>query len=772
MTDRTQYLGGAVNLNMLGAGSDARARDNVHALRRGVEMGGHLAIMEPGTYTIDQQIVMASDVTIEIGAGVTLDASTMPIPCLVATSKSNVRLTGDGKILCVAASVPTFTNCTGLEVSVRIEDASGRLLLQSLLNNRGRVSIRRAETIEISDTLIIYSDTCLELYPGATIKLANSVQKPMLQNYAYTLAPRSVTGITVVGTLATVNIAAHGRAVNDWVSITGSSTSGINGTYQVISVTDANNYTVRLHMVPSATTAVGTILEKAADHDISIVGEGYWDGNKDNRTAIGSLLDVGIILAFVGRVHLDIRGKNHIQRFIFPACFNGITGRAFASNSVGTLIFNAPGVNLNMSEIVGVDQTDDIYGHQGGDYTDYQISMGDAINCYVGRVSGRTDNNAIKIAGSTNFVLELEVGEVEAESTNALIKLTNDTQMVALVTTMRHLRIGSLKHINPKHNTAGINVASASGTCTLTSLVIDNVKVIVPSGVTYRLIYPDNANAVIGRAKLGNVDIEGAAANQTIYIADQVGTFTELQIANLRMKNCGAIFVHDSTGSESGQIVQVTNARLDGCSAAFSFRRALTVHLSNFVATSTGNGVFSSGSAGAVCTVLGDEPVADKLYNLASTAYVAYKSGDVTCTLTPITATQMRTLAATPVAVVPAPGASKANIFLGADVLYDYGTAAYDSVGAGDDIEFRYTDGAGTLVGAIEATGFLDATSDQYRHAYPQSALGTVRAELTPTANAAIVCTLGTGEVYAAAGDSPLYVRTWTRLRDIARPFG
>jgi hypothetical protein len=569
-----------------------------------------------------------------------------------------------------------------------------------------------------------------------------------------------------------VNIAAHGRAVNDWVSIVGSTTSGINGTYQVISVTDVNNYTVRLHMVPSNTTAAGTIVEKAADHDISIIGPGYWDGNRANRAPGNALNAAGIILAFIGRVHLDVRGKNQNHRFIFPACFNGLTGSAFASNSVGTLILNGPGVNMDMTEIVGVDQTDDILGYQGGDYATNEISTGDVVNCYVGRISGRTDNNAVKLTGSTNYILELELGEVEAETTNSLINVVNDASMVAPTTTVRHLRIGSLKHINPQTTTAGVTVASGTGTCTLSNLVIDSANVIVPAGVTYRLVYPNNTNSVIGRAKLSNIDIEGATANQTIYIADQVGAFTELQVTNLRMKNAGTIFIHDATGSETSQIVQVANARLDGCASAFSFRRALTVHVSGLVMTTTGTATFSSGTAGAICTVLGDEPVSDKLYNLASTAYVAYKSGDVTCTLTPITATQMQTIAATPVAVVPAPGASKANIFLGADVFYDYGTAAYDSVGAGDDIEFRYTDGAGTLVGAIEATGFLDATSDQYRHAYPQSALGTVRSELTPTANAAIVCTLGTGEAYAAAGNSPLYVRTWTRMRNIARAFG
>lgn len=128
MPDRTQYLSGVVNLAMLGAGTDALPRDNVHALRRGVAMGGHLQLMEPGTYAIDQQVIGASDVTIELGAGVILDALDMSTNCITATGKDGFRLCGDGVIRCVAASAPSFTSCTGLSIDIRVEDASGNAI--------------------------------------------------------------------------------------------------------------------------------------------------------------------------------------------------------------------------------------------------------------------------------------------------------------------------------------------------------------------------------------------------------------------------------------------------------------------------------------------------------------------------------------------------------------------------------------------------------------------------------------------------------------------
>lgn len=85
-------------------------------------------LMNPGTYKIDGALAMYSDTTLVLGPGVILDASSLSVPCITATSKSNIQLCGDGKILCVAASAPSFTSCTGLGVSVRIESADGSAL--------------------------------------------------------------------------------------------------------------------------------------------------------------------------------------------------------------------------------------------------------------------------------------------------------------------------------------------------------------------------------------------------------------------------------------------------------------------------------------------------------------------------------------------------------------------------------------------------------------------------------------------------------------------
>lgn len=128
-------------------------------------------------------------------------------------------------------------------------------------------------------------------------------------------------------------------------------------------------------------------------------------------------------------------------------------------------------------------------------------------------------------------------------------------------------------------------------------------------------------------------------------------------------------------------------------------------------------------------------------------------------TTTNIANAAVRTLNATPVAIIHAPGAGKAIVDVRVSIKYVYATAAFDSVGAGDDLEIRYTDGSGAKVANdIETTGMLDQASDQYRM------VGPVNTVLTPVANAAVVLRLATGEVYAAAGGGSLVVQAFYRI--------
>jgi hypothetical protein len=126
-----------------------------------------------------------------------------------------------------------------------------------------------------------------------------------------------------------------------------------------------------------------------------------------------------------------------------------------------------------------------------------------------------------------------------------------------------------------------------------------------------------------------------------------------------------------------------------------------------------------------------------------------------------VTTEQLLALHATPKQLVAAPGLGKAIILVDAQLRLVWNSAAYDGIAAGEDLEIRYTNGAGQLVATVETTGFVDATADAFRHIYPAAA-----AAIAPVANAALVLDLASGEI--ATGDSALHVRVRYRTVDLA----
>ena len=121
----------------------------------------------------------------------------------------------------------------------------------------------------------------------------------------------------------------------------------------------------------------------------------------------------------------------------------------------------------------------------------------------------------------------------------------------------------------------------------------------------------------------------------------------------------------------------------------------------------------------------------------------------------------MLTLNATPVTLIPAPGAGLMLIFEGAHLSMTYGSAAYAGIAAGEDLAIKYTGTGGLQVGSCETTGFLDQTSNQLRFVRPYAAASLV-SDITPVANAPLVLHMLTGEIIT--GNSPLKLRVFFRL--------
>lgn len=126
-----------------------------------------------------------------------------------------------------------------------------------------------------------------------------------------------------------------------------------------------------------------------------------------------------------------------------------------------------------------------------------------------------------------------------------------------------------------------------------------------------------------------------------------------------------------------------------------------------------------------------------------------------------ITSAQLLALNATPVTVIPAPGANLMIKIVSWSVRHGTGTA-YSGIASGEDLALKYTNGSGAIAATtIETTGFLDQTTAQIRLANALAGSGAAAstpADLTPVANAAIVIQLLSGEITTGDFDLQVFV--------------
>lgn len=120
-----------------------------------------------------------------------------------------------------------------------------------------------------------------------------------------------------------------------------------------------------------------------------------------------------------------------------------------------------------------------------------------------------------------------------------------------------------------------------------------------------------------------------------------------------------------------------------------------------------------------------------------------------------LTSAQLLALNATPISVLPAPGANKAWVVNRVTAYKPAGTA-YAGIAVGEDLALKYTDAAGTAVATIETTGFLDQATAQVR------SVKGLDTDVAPVANAAVVAHMLTGEIIT--GNTDLKLRIDARI--------
>ncbi len=125
-----------------------------------------------------------------------------------------------------------------------------------------------------------------------------------------------------------------------------------------------------------------------------------------------------------------------------------------------------------------------------------------------------------------------------------------------------------------------------------------------------------------------------------------------------------------------------------------------------------------------------------------------------------ILSAEVLALNATPITLVPAPGAGKALVFEGTSIHKPAGVA-YAGVAAGEDLGIKYTGSGGLEVGACEMTGFADSVAAMTRWILPRTgvlAAGTI-SSISPVEDAPLVAHMLVGEIITGDSDFIFNVR-------------
>lgn len=239
----------------------------------------------------------------------------------------------------------------------------------------------------------------------------------------------------------------------------------------------------------------------------------------------------------------------------------------------------------------------------------------------------------------------------------------------------------------------------------------------------------------------------------------------------VKQANTGKVSACSVDGEHSIGVLQNNPTANQSATVAFSgitkIKLGGTVAIGDLVSTDTSGRAVTASSGvvlgecvlgGAVNEIgsilLRSEAASGSVYSFPS------NPTDIQAATVTIATAAVKTLNATPVELVPAPGAGYANVLIGALAFLDYNSAAYDGIAAGEDLAIKYTNGSGQQVAAFEATGFLDQTADQIR--YVDATVQTTTAGQTIVENAALVAHMLTGEI--ATGNSPVKIRCYYRV--------
>lgn len=323
----------------------------------------------------------------------------------------------------------------------------------------------------INTTLVIGSNTTLSMY-GVTLKLTGGIGKNMLNTQAYTRATTAVTLTWSAGQDLTINWTAHGKSIGDYVWLRTNDTPSLTnapyiGVFQVLSITNANSFVVKLMRTPTASPTGSTWNACLADRRITIQG-GVWDydGVVTNFTVPDTTAKIGILIAGVGNLTVNSVISNNAIKYAFAF---GAINCMFAKDlhtdinasdlckSYGPM-FNChiDGLSGKTGDDVGTFQT-----REGTPYVQYAFTYGDILNCSISNMHAHSEHSLVGAYCSPTELMDQVVYEnIGGASQDQGIQILGGTGLGGGL--LGNLIVRNFSSASPTHISGSIGSITAS----------------------------------------------------------------------------------------------------------------------------------------------------------------------------------------------------------------------------------------------------------------------------------------------------------------------
>jgi hypothetical protein len=356
-------------------------------------------------------------------------------PDVTNRSPSFVRTDASGSISLVWAEGSAAFNDAGFYgASPSAAAAVNTTAIQDALDAGGIVTIRTPGVYLINATLNIGSNTNMILAEGVEIKASGAGVGNLLNSTVMATAKSSVTLSWTSGNItASVAWTAHGLTTADSVWLTGADQYQYIGVFQIISITDVDNFVVKLKRLPAA-SPTGTTLAVKAQSNTSIEG-GIWNYNATggNGSATGYLLHA-IRLGGINNLSLShVTGKDLSKYVLDIGAVTNLRINGGHGNGLNADYLKLRGPMFN-AQVVGIETSggDDILSIQNREPAAYESSnwtWGDCIGLKVDGLGGYTATGGIVLYPSVlgmidGVVLNNFVGSMAANSIQ--IRLDNN----------------------------------------------------------------------------------------------------------------------------------------------------------------------------------------------------------------------------------------------------------------------------------------------------------------------------------------------------------